>query len=205
MLTGAASGRLEISSARSASDSAVAAGWSGTYKPKKPPATALFGSSRIGASRITTIECSCCRRRPGSSPTRPTGASPARVASPWNCFGVSGVRAAIAKGANQTPGKAAVGSLILPRGHHHTMLRVLQRCVIEILAYVKFIEAYCAIGCECYVLRVGQVDLLRCRARVLEAHVPEPHGFAFARVSVRTYLMPSHEPIPIRAPLVGSV
>ncbi len=35
---------------------------------------------------MTTIECSCCRRRPGRSAVSPIGASPWRLARPLNCI-----------------------------------------------------------------------------------------------------------------------
>ena len=62
---------------------------------------------------------------------------------------------------DQAPGGTSFRPLILPGGDQRPALRIGKRCVIDILADVVFVHPHRSVGCECQILSICQVQLLR--------------------------------------------
>jgi len=79
-----------------------------------------------------------------------------------------------AEAPNDGEGAAAGHGLVLPRGQHRAVPRMIKRRVVDIVAHVIFIEPYGAVMGKPQVLRVDKIAGAGFRARVLKLHMPEP-------------------------------
>ncbi len=94
------------------------------------------------------------------------------LAQHLQCVGGKGIGPAQA--AAEQPGRATVHRLVLARGQQHTVRRMLQRLVVQVLADIGLVQAQRIPGCQRHVLQVDQVQPQRRRAGVGQLHMPEP-------------------------------
>ncbi len=155
-----------------------APGWSASSHPKKPRVHLGPGREHApGASWITAIECSCCRRVTGSAGAPSAAGIAARARREAVELERVGREARRRGRASPTSahGVPAVHREVLPDREHEAALGVHERRVVDVLAHVVLVHADRAVGCERQILRVHERRRSRARCPTLaRREVPEP-------------------------------